>query len=152
MKKIAADRNYRIFKRAQVARETLAPMALRLAEKDGWTDVNVSEETGELLFMLHDDPNSTTSASDLVETYLERAKREYFKDEANKEAEKPLVYPSDVPLEGPWSPEDIERVARWNMKSNFSMCPSCGKSLAKWKEAVKADALRNGRIFIAANN
>ena len=88
MKKIAADKNYRMIKRAQITRDMLAPTALRLAEKDGWNDVARSEDTGELLYMRYDDSDNVISASKLVEKYLEQAKKEYFKNEANKEAEK----------------------------------------------------------------
>ena len=101
MKKIAADKNYRMLKRAQITRDMLAPTALRLAEKDGWRNFDKSYETGDLLYMKHDDPDSVTAGMDLIDEYLEQAKKEYFKNEANKEAVKPS-HPINDSHKGTW--------------------------------------------------
>ena len=101
MKKIAADKNYRMLKRAQITRDMLAPTALRLAEKDGWINFKKSEETGELLYMKHDMPDSETTAWDLIDKYLEQAKKEYFKNETDKEGGKPS-HPINDSHKGTW--------------------------------------------------
>lgn len=73
MKKIAADRNYRMLKRAAPHHILMANSALQIAANDGWEKVNENK---------YKKDSEEKTKDELAEEYLNQAQRHYtkFKD------------------------------------------------------------------------